>query len=342
MIDLRSDTVTHPTEAMRDAARDAIVGDDVLGDDPTVIELESYAAELFGMEAALFVSSGTQGNLVSVLAQTNPGQEVLLEAQSHIYYYEVGGVSAVGGTIPKLYQSNRGYATADQIREVLRPKNIHYPDTSLFCLENTHNRHGGYALSPNQVKEMADTAHDAGLGVHMDGARFFNAVVAHKANTQDYTKYIDTIQACLSKGLSAPVGSMVAGTEEFVAKARKKRKMLGGGMRQVGIIAAPGLIALRDMRDRLEEDHRNAAMLANGLKNMGLDVWDTMTNIVVCDISSIFDSSSQAIQLLSNHGVETVSFSNSLIRMTTHRHITQEDIAKTLDIIKEEWIEKTD
>ena len=341
-IDLRSDTVTRPTDEMREAAKNANVGDDVFGDDPTVNELESYAAELFGMEDALFVSSGTQGNLVSILAQTKPGDEVLLEEQSHIYYYEVGGLSAVGGTIPKLYPSNRGYATPEQIESVMRPPNIHFPDTSLFCLENTHNRHGGSALTSDQVETMADIAREHGLRVHMDGARFFNAVVATGSSPTDYTKHLDSIQSCLSKGLSAPVGSIVAGDEDFVARARKKRKMLGGGMRQVGIIAAPALYALRHMRDRLKDDHANAKELEKGLRNLGLNVWESQTNIVVCDISSIFDHSSEAINRLQERDVLIVPFSDNLVRMTTNRHISSADIDTVLEIVKEEWIEKTE
>ncbi|MHA2503349.1 MAG: threonine aldolase family protein [Candidatus Kariarchaeaceae archaeon] len=339
-IDLRSDTVTHPTDEMREASRNAIVGDDVFGDDPTVNELENYAAELFGMEAALFVSSGTQGNLVSILAQTRPGDEVILEADSHIFYYEAGGLSALGGAIPKLYKSERGYATRNQIESALRNEDIHFPNTSLFCLENTHNRHGGAALSPAQVAEMTEVARDHGLKVHMDGARFFNALTAHKTTAEAFTKNVDTIQACLSKGLSAPIGSIVAGTEEFIKVARKKRKLVGGGMRQVGVIAAPGLIALRDMRSRLAVDHDNAMKLTQGLRSLGLSVWDTQTNIVVCDVSEIFETSQLAKEVLENRGVRTVTLSEKLVRMTTHRQISSSDINRALDIIKEEWIEK--
>lgn len=337
-IDMRSDTVTKPTEEMRKAAFEAEVGDDVFGDDPTVNQLEKYAAELFGKEAAVFVTSGTQGNLTSILAHTRPGDEILLEAYSHIFYYEAGGISAVGGVIPKLYQSNRGIATREDIDAVVRTPNIHYPDTSLLCIENTHNRHGGVALSVSQVKELSDTGREYGLKIHLDGARIFNASIAHGVDLKEYANLVDSVQFCLSKGLSAPIGSIVAGSSDFVDKVRKKRKMLGGGMRQSGIVAAPGLIALQKMRDRLKQDHQNAQLLVDGLRGMGLKVWDSDTNIVVCDVSSHFSSSGEAIALLQQDGILTVPFSSELIRLTTNRHITHEDIEFVLDRVRERWI----
>lgn len=345
IIDLRSDTVTEPTEEMRKAAASAAVGDDVYGDDPTVNELEYYAAELVGKEEALFVTSGTQGNLVSVLAQTNIGDEVLLEEESHIYHYEVGGLSAVGGTIPRRLNSNKGYIDKNtielNINEEYKDRSdtgIHHPTSRLLCLENTHNRHGGIALTPSQIKDMADVAHQHGLRVHLDGARIFNASVYHNTDVKNYTKHVDSIQFCLSKGLSAPVGSIVAGDAEFIKKARKKRKMLGGGMRQAGIIAAPGLIALKDMRDRLVVDHVNASTLAQGLKDLGLDVWPQQTNIVVCDISKIFTNSLEAVAKLKQAGILCVDFGKDLVRMTTHRMISEEDVSYALEQIPKYWL----
>ena len=223
-IDLRSDTVTKPTEDMRVAMKNASVGDDVFGDDPTVNELEEYAAKLFGMESALFVSSGTQGNLVSVMSHTKPGDEILLEKESHIYYYEVGGLAAIAGAIPKLYESNKGYASKEKIEKCIRDENIHYPNTSLLCIENTHNRHGGSPLTKDQMNEMTEVALENNLNIHLDGARIFNAVEAYNTNIKEYTKNIDSISACLSKGLSAPIGSIVAGNDEFINIARKKEK----------------------------------------------------------------------------------------------------------------------
>ena len=336
-IDLRSDTVTKPTEEMREAMKNALVGDDVFRDDPTVNELEEYAAKLFGMESALFVSSGTQGNLVSIMSHTKPGDEILLEKESHIYYYEVGGLAAVAGAIPKLYESNKGFATKEQITKCIRDENIHYPNTSLLCIENTHNRHGGSPLTKNQISEMTEVAVENDLSVHLDGARIFNAVQAYDANIKEYTKNIDSISACLSKGLSAPIGSIVAGNEKFINIARKKRKMLGGGMRQVGVIAAAGLLALKNMRERLNEDHKNAKLLAEGMMDLGLEVWETKTNIVVCDTKNIFNDSKMGIDLLAKNNIFCVPFSNNLIRFTTHRHIGKEDIEIVLENVKREW-----
>jgi len=336
-IDLRSDTVTKPTEEMREAMKNAMVGDDVFRDDPTVNELEEYAAKLFGMESALFVSSGTQGNLVSIMSHTKPGDEILLEKESHIYYYEVGGLAAVAGAIPKLYESNKGFSTKEQITKYIRDENIHYPNTSLLCIENTHNRHGGSPLNKDQMTEMTEVALENNLNIHLDGARIFNAVEAYNTNIKEYTKNIDSISACLSKGLSAPIGSIVAGNEEFINIARKKRKMLGGGMRQVGVIAAAGLLALKNMRERLKEDHENAKLLAEGMMDIGLEVWETKTNIVVCDTKKIFDDSKIGIDLLSKNNIFCVPFSKNLIRFTTHRHISKEDIGIVLENVKKEW-----
>ncbi|MHA2172247.1 MAG: low-specificity L-threonine aldolase [Candidatus Kariarchaeaceae archaeon] len=338
IVDLRSDTVTKPTEVMREAAASAEVGDDVFGDDPTVIALEEYAAELLGKEKALFVSSGTQGNLVSLLAQTRAGDEVIVEQDSHIYYYEVGGMSAVGGVIPRPIPSTQGYISQANFESHVRSDNVHFPRTTLVCLENTHNRHGGIALSEKQIKEMANLAHDYQLNVHLDGARLFNAAVFHNKPVNAFTQSVDTVQVCLSKGLSAPIGSIVAGTTEFVIEARRKRKMLGGGMRQVGIIAAPGMIALKDMRHRLVKDHINARHLAEGLTELGLDVWPSQTNIIVCDIRSILPDSETAVQKLRERGILAVPFGSQLVRMTTHRHITEEDIFNAIEEISKAWM----
>ncbi len=335
LIDLRSDTVTKPTDAMKEAAIKSELGDDVFGDDPTVNELERYAADLVGMESAIFVSSGTQGNLAAILAHTRTGDEVLLENESHIYHYEVGGMSSIGGVIPRAIPSQKGYIP--DLNEYIRGENIHYAPTTLFCIENTHSRNGGYALSVEQVANMSKIAHDNNFKVHMDGARIFNAVVYHNTDVREYTKLVDSMQFCLSKGLSAPVGSMVAGDKEFIDIVRRKRKMLGGGMRQVGIIAGPALVALRDMRDRLKIDHDNASILADGLRKMGVKVFENHTNIVVCDVSSIGLSSSEAIDRLDKFGILIVPFSNILVRFTTHRHISAEDIQTTLDRIEKEW-----
>ncbi len=332
-LDFRSDTITHPTEEMREAAANAKVGDDVFGDDPTVNELEQIAAEKMGKEAALFVTSGTQGNLVSVLGHTNPGNEVILEADSHIYHYEVGGISAIAGAIPKLIQTEDGNITPEMLENALRPSNIHFPDTSLLCLENTHNRHGGIALSPHSIAEVARAAHDHGLSVHLDGARIFNAAIYHNVNVKEYAKEVDTIQICLSKGLSAPVGSLVAGTRDFIEKARKIRKRLGGGMRQAGIIAAPGIIALTKMVDRLKEDHDNARKLAEILKGHGYKIIEPQTNILVVYTDGKFENSDEAVDFFKSKGILCVPFGPNRIRFTTHRMISADDIKRVDELL---------
>ncbi len=338
-IDLRSDTVTKPTNEMREAAASAAVGDDVYGEDPTVNNLEAYAAELLGKEDALFVSSGTQGNLISILSQTSTGDEVLLEENSHIFYYEVGGIAAVGGVMPRTYTSNQGFVKRQEFENIIRTDDIHYPNPSLICIENTHNRLGGVALSPQEVAEMAKSGHNHNLKVHLDGARIFNATTYHNIDVKEYTKHIDSIQICLSKGLSAPIGSIIAGDKSFIKIARKKRKMLGGGMRQVGIIAAPGLIALRDMRERLVIDHINARQLSEGLSELGVKVWPTQTNIIICDVSNILKSSNEAVDKLKAKNILTSAYGAHLVRLTTHRHITEENIPIILDTISKVWFD---
>ncbi|OLS18947.1 MAG: L-allo-threonine aldolase [Candidatus Heimdallarchaeota archaeon LC_2] len=339
VIDLRSDTVTRPTNEMREAAATAQVGDDVYGEDPSVNELEDYAAKLLGKEAALFVSSGTQGNLISILSQTSTGDEVLLEENSHIFYYEVGGISAVGGVMPRTYKSEKGYIRSHEFDKIIRKDDIHFPNPTVFCIENTHNRHGGIALSAQEVSEMAKSAHDNNLKVHLDGARIFNATTYHNIDVKEYTKHVDSIQICLSKGLSAPIGSIVAGDNSFIEKARKKRKLLGGGMRQVGIIAAPGLIALRDMRERLVIDHINARQLSEGLTDLGINVWPTQTNIIICDISNILESSKEATEKLRTRNIFVSAYGQNLVRLTTHRHIVEENIPIIIDTISKLWFE---
>ncbi|MCH8905537.1 MAG: aminotransferase class I/II-fold pyridoxal phosphate-dependent enzyme [Candidatus Heimdallarchaeota archaeon] len=343
LIDLRSDTVTLPTPEMREAAAVAELGDDVYGDDPSVNELESFTANLLGKEDALLVTSGTQGNLVSILAQTSIGDNVILEKESHIYYYETGGISAVGGTIPHTIESNKGYISSKNLEiwfnRFDRSKDVHFPKPSLLCLENTHNRHGGVALSPQQIGEMAETARKYDINTHLDGARLFNAVIYHNVDVKEFTKHVDSVQICLSKGLSAPIGSLVAGSSDFIALARRKRKMLGGGMRQAGIIAAPGLIALKDMRDRLVIDHINARSLAEGLREFDVAVWDTQTNIVICDTRTIeqVDDAYHVTSMLKEKGIAAGTVDETLIRFITHRHIHEEDIDNALEIIDKAW-----
>ena len=335
VVDLRSDTVTLPTEEMLDAMRTAPLGDDVYREDPTVNRLEELAAKKMGKEAALFTTSGTQANLVSVLSNTKRGDEVILEAEAHMYYYEVGAFSALGGLIPRLVKGQFGVLTPESIKSNLRPPNIHFPPTSLVCIENTHNRAGGTVWTPSQTKAVYDLAHGRGLKVHMDGARIFNAAIAQNIDVRELTQYVDSLMFCVSKGLSAPVGSLAVGNREFIDKARRYRKMVGGGMRQAGVIAAAGIIAIEKMVDRLKDDHSNAQRLAKGLaaiEGISTDLAHVQTNIVVHDVSGLRTSGEQWIAKLGESGVKAGALEGSRVRMVTHRGIEREDIEYTLSV----------
>ena len=264
LIDLRSDTVTKPTPAMREAMARAEVGDDVFGDDPTVKALESRTAELLGKEAALFVPSGTMANQLAIRSHTEPGDEILVEANAHIYYYEGGAPAAMSGVMCRCINGQRGIFTGADVEASLRPADQHFPRTRLVCLENTHNRGGGKIWSIGQVQEVAAGVRKHGLQLHLDGARLWNASVAAGIPERDYATYFDTISVCFSKGLGAPVGSALVGPKAFIERARRFRKMFGGGMRQAGIIAAGALFALDNHRARLAEDHANAKALPPG------------------------------------------------------------------------------
>ncbi|MDR5694745.1 MAG: low-specificity L-threonine aldolase [Armatimonadota bacterium] len=334
IIDLRSDTVTQPTEEMREAMARAEVGDDVYGEDPTVNALEELAAQKVGKERALFVPSGTMGNLIAVLTHTQRGDEVLLEAESHIYYYEVGGLSAVAGTIPRLIQGDHGWISPEQLEAHIRPRDLHFPPPRLLCLENTHNRAGGRAFTPEQITRTCAVARRYGLKIHLDGARIFNASVALGVDARALTRDVDSVMFCLSKGLSAPVGSILAGEREFIERARKARKMLGGGMRQAGVLAACGIIALETMIPRLAEDHRRARMLATGLARipgLSVDVEGVQTNIVLVEIEGPDGDAREVVQRLRSFGILVNAVGKRTIRLVTHRHITDEDVEKTLE-----------
>jgi threonine aldolase len=335
VVDLRSDTVTLPTEEMLEAMRTAELGDDVYGEDPTVNRLERLAAEKMGKEAALLTTSGTQANLVSVLSQTKRGDEVVLEGDAHMYYYEVGAFSALGGLIPRLVRGQAGVMTPRDIETVLRPPNIHFPPTSLICIENSHNRAGGTVWSPSQTRAVFDFAKDHRLNLHMDGARVFNAAVAQNVDVREFTRYVDTLMFCLSKGLSAPIGSMVVGDSEFIDRARRYRKMLGGGMRQAGIIAAAGIVAIEKMVDRLKDDHANARMLAKGLaevEGISIDPSRVQTNIVLYEVNGLKMSSDDWVKRLNESGVKAGPLEAGRVRMVTHRGIEKQDIEYTLSV----------
>jgi len=333
-VDLRSDTVTLPTEEMLEAIRTAKLGDDVYGEDPTVNRLEELAAEKMGKEAALLTTSGTQANLVSLLSQTKRGDEIVLEADAHLYYYEVGAFSALGGLVPRLVPGHMGVMTPQDIERVIRAPNIHFPPTSMICIENTHNRAGGTVWSPSQIKELCDFAKTRGLSVHMDGARIFNAAIAQNVEVRELTRHVDSLMFSLSKGLSAPVGSLVVGSSRLIDHARRYRKMLGGGMRQAGIIAAPGIIALEKMIDRLRDDHEKAKLLAKGLSKIDgitLNLDRVQTNIVLYDINALRISANEWVTRMTQLGVKAGAQDAGRIRMVTHRGIEKEDIEYTLE-----------
>ena len=338
VIDLRSDTITLPTEEMREAMKNADVGDDVYGEDPTVLKLEKLAAEKLGKEAALFVASGTMGNLVATMTHAMPGDEMIVEENAHIYFYEVGGMARIAGVMPRLVKGRRiGIITPEDVKNVLRPLNIHFPPTTVLALENTHNRGGGIVIPNELMKELYYFAKDRGLSVHLDGARIFNAAVAQDIPVKEIAKYADSVMFCLSKGLSAPVGSLLVGTKKFIEKARKNRKIVGGGMRQAGIIAAAGIIALEKMVDRLREDHENANLLRVKLAEIDgihTDSDGLFTNIVMMKIERPDITPIQITDRLKKEKILALAIGKNIIRFVTNRHITREDILYTIDIIK--------
>ncbi|TLS38261.1 low-specificity L-threonine aldolase [Pseudalkalibacillus caeni] len=335
MIDLRSDTVTKPTEEMRKAMYEAEVGDDVYGEDPTVNKLEKRAAQMLGKEDALFVTSGTQGNQIAVLTHCQPGNEIILEEESHVFYYEGAGISALAGVQPRTVKGKRGNMTVEAIKAAIRPVDIHMPKTGLIILENTHNRAGGAVYPLEDMKNIYQLAQEKGIPVHIDGARLFNAAVASDVALSEYGRYSDTIQVCLSKGLGAPVGSVIAGSKEFIEEARRWRKMLGGGLRQVGVLAAPGLVALDNMIDRLSHDHKKARVLAEGISTIkGLSVKNNVeTNIVVVDISESGKNVGQWTEKLKENGVLAVAFGENLLRFVTHYDVSEEEIQRALSVL---------
>ncbi|MEM2099365.1 MAG: low-specificity L-threonine aldolase [Candidatus Bathyarchaeia archaeon] len=336
IIDLRSDTVTLPTEEMLEAIKHAQLGDDVFREDPTVNRLEEMAASRTGKEAALLVTSGTQANLVSLMSNTKHGELIILEQESHIYWYEVGGISAIAGLLPWPLKSEFGALSPEDVKNAIRPRNIHFPEPKLICVENTHNRHGGTVITPKQLQALSEIARAHGLKLYMDGARIFNAAVALKTDVKNLTRHVDNLMFCLSKGLSCPVGSVIAGSREFIEKARKIRKLLGGGMRQAGIIAAPGVIALEKMIDRLEGDHKNAKHLAEGLAKIDcvkVDMRRVQTNIVIADISDLHVSAELFLEKLKQQGVLALANDKHKIRMVTHRGVEKEHISKAITAV---------
>ena len=335
MIDLRSDTVTQPTPAMRQAIAGAVVGDDVLGDDPTVHELEATVATLLGKEAAVYMPSGTMTNQVALRTHTEPGDEIILESQAHIYYYEAGAPAALSGVMCRLIQGQKGIFNATDLQAVLRHEDEHYPRTKLVCLENTHNRGGGHIFPLETIQEIAQVCQTQNLRLHLDGARFWNACVATGIAEADYAAAFDTVSVCFSKGLGAPVGSALVGPKDLIQRARRFRKMFGGGMRQAGMMAAGALYAVRHHRERLAEDHANAQRLAIGLQQIAgitINLKDVQTNLVYFQTPG-----RPAIALadkLSELGVGILATGSQTLRAVTNLMVSQVDIDETLNHIE--------
>ena len=334
VIELRSDTLTRPTAAMRRAMADAPVGDDVFGEDPTVNRLEELSAARVGKAAALFVASGTMGNLVAQLTHCGRGSETILGDQSHVFYYEQGGSAALGGIHPRtVFNQPDGTLAVEDIAAAVRPDDVHFPRTRLILLENTHNRCGGAPLTPAYMAAVGRLAGAHGVKLHVDGARIFNASEALGVDVRELAAPADSISFCLSKGLGAPVGSVLCGSREFIDEARRNRKILGGGMRQAGVIAAAGIVALTEMVERLAEDHANARKLAEGLAEMeglAVDLPGVRTNIVYFDVTRPdMDAASLAARLRSE-GVALLAAGKRRLRAVTHYHVSTEDIAAAL------------
>lgn len=335
MIDLRSDTVTQPTSDMRQAMVQAPVGDDVLGDDPSVNALEAYVAELLGKETAVYMPSGTMTNQVALRSHTQPGDEILLEAESHIYYYEGGGPAALSGVSCRLLSGKGGVFSAVSVEQALRPADPHFPQSRLVCVENTHNRSGGRIFPLETIQEIAKVCEQHDLRLHMDGARFWNACVATGISEADYAAPFDTVSVCFSKGLGAPVGSALVGTAEQMAKARRFRKMFGGGMRQAGMIAAGAHYALKHHCDRLAEDHENAQRLAKGLQGMQgieIDVAGVETNLVNFKLVGAH-SAEVVADALAQKGVAVLATGPHKIRAVTNLMVSQGQIDEAVDAI---------
>jgi threonine aldolase len=323
---------------MRRAMAEAEVGDDVFIEDPTINRLQQRAAEIFRREAALFVPSGTMGNLTCIVAHTRPGQEVICEEAGHIYNYEMASMSAVAGVLPRVIQGDDGIVSWETVSKAIRPKIYYRPQTALVSLENTHNMAGGTVYPTALAHEICDKAHEAGIAVHLDGARIFNAATYLRENVADMTAKFDSIQFCLSKGLGAPVGSMIVGTRDFIERGRSIRKMLGGGMRQAGVLAAAGLVALENGPKRLEVDHENARLLARQLasvRGIGLNPEKVQTNIVIFDVKSSGRSSADVLKQLAERGVLAVPVDNYKIRMVTHLDVSRNDCERAASIVKE-------
>jgi len=337
-VDLRSDTVTRPTEAMRRAMAEAEVGDDVYLEDPTINRLEKRAAEIFGKEAALFVPSGCMGNLIAIKVWTHHGDEVICEERSHVNLYELASMSAVAGCMPRIARADDGILNWQKIEAVIRPIIYYDSQTALVCLENTHNMAGGTLYPTAQVDEICANAHAAKLKVHLDGARIFNAAVALGESVAQMTRNVDSVMFCLSKGLGAPVGSLIVGSRVFVDKGRIYRKMFGGGMRQAGVIAAAGLIALEESPKRLHEDHENAQYLAHEIARipgLRIDATSVKTNIIIFDCEQTAMNAVQLCEALQLHGVWALDTAPYSVRFVTHCDVDRAGCERAIQVLRQ-------
>ncbi len=343
-VELRSDTFTKPTPAMRRAMAEAEVGDDVYAEDPTINRLQERAAEIFEREAALFVPSGSMGNLLAIKAWTRPTNEVICEARSHVNLYELGSMATIAGCFPRNTPAPDGILTWDLIEPLIREKIYSDSQTALVTLENTHNMHGGTVYSVAATEEICDRAHAAGLRVHMDGARIFNASVALGRSVADLTRKADSVMFCLSKGLGAPVGSMVVGSRDFIAEARIGRKLLGGGMRQAGVLAAAGLIALEETPKILHRDHENARYLAERIapmKGVALDPKKVVTNIVIFDVRATGRTADEIVAELEKRGILSQTTAKFSVRFVTHYDVDRAGIDRAIAVLAEVLGERT-
>ena len=338
-IDLRSDTLTQPTKNMRKAMTEAEVGDDVFGEDPTVNRLEKIAADRMGKESAVFVPSGTMGNLISMLSHCNRGDEIILGDQSHIFLNEVGGIAALGGIHPHIISNEPdGTLNLDTVEKKIRTSDLHYPPTRLIALENTHNYCMGSPIGPEYMQQASDLAKRYGLQTHVDGARIFNAAVALEVDVKDLVREVDSVMFCLSKGLSAPVGSLVCGNKKFINRARKWRKMVGGGMRQSGHLAAAGIIALNDLVDELKKDHFNAQVLAKGLARLNgiaLDPELVKTNIIFFNLKHPTLNPDTYLEKLETQGIKMLAIEPGVFRAVLHREISESQIERVIRVSEE-------
>jgi len=338
IIDLRSDTVTKPTPKMREAMMCAEVGDDCYGEDPTVNELERLAAEKIGKEAAVYVPTGTMGNTAAIISHTQHGDFIILDAECHIYYYEKGVMASLGGVMPVTTNTDDGCPDISVVEQYLQRDPKRFPKTSLICLENTQNRRGGLAISLERMKSLREITAKYNTPIHLDGARVFNAAHALGVEAKDIAGYVDSVMFCLSKGLSAPVGSMLAGSEEFMQKARRARKRLGGGMRQAGVLAAAGIIALTEMTERLAIDHENAQILAKGLsqvEELNVNPQRVMTNIVIFDTKPLGLTASEFAQKATEKNIKVSLYGPTTIRLVTHNDVSREDMLYAADALTE-------